>query len=213
MIVIEHGINSSQRRQSQMAQKHLNSSDTQQRSSEAETWNKLSSFRKEKTSTNGSQSIVSYLPRKANIAVDFFNQVNMLYSTVTEFCSPTACPTMSAGQRYEYLWADPTPNKSRGEPLKMSAPEYVDTLMTYIQSRIDDEATFPSKIGAPFPRGFMDVVKTIWRRLFRVYAHVYCEHFSVIVGLGLESHLNTSFKHFVLFAKQFEYPVLGYRLI
>ena len=116
---------------------------------------------------------------------------------------------MSAGQRYEYLWADPTPsNKSsttRGEPLKMSAPEYVDTLMTYIQSRIDDEATFPSKIGVPFPKQFLTVVKTIWRRLFRVYAHVYCEHFTVIVGLGLESHLNTSFKHFVLIAKQFEY--------
>jgi MOB kinase activator 1 len=136
----------------------------------------------------------------------------MLYSTVTEFCSPTACPTMSAGQRYEYLWADPPPTKStpnapaaRTEPLKMSAPEYVDTLMTYIQSRIDDEATFPSKIGAPFPKQFGSVVRTIWRRLFRVYAHVYCEHFSVIVGLGLESHLNTSFKHFVLFAKEFEY--------
>jgi len=139
--------------------------------------------------------------------VDFFNQVNMLYSTVTEFCSPTACPTMSAGQRYEYLWADPPPMKGtaqRSEPLKMSAPEYVDTLMTYIQSRIDDEATFPSKIGAPFPKPFGSVVRTIWRRLFRVYAHVYCEHFSVIVGLGLESHLNTSFKHFVLFAKEFE---------
>lgn len=107
-------------------------------------------------------------------AVDFFNQVNMLYSTVTEFCSPIACPTMSAGQRYEYLWADPTPTpgKPRGEPLKMSAPEYVDTLMTYIQSRIDDEATFPSKIGAPFPKQFGVVVRTIWRRLFRVYAHV-----------------------------------------
>lgn len=143
----------------------------------------------------------------------------MLYSTVTEFCSPTACPTMSAGQRYEYLWADPLPSSSpskstskhasgagavRGEPLKMSAPEYVDTLMTYIQSRIDDEATFPSKIGVPFPKTFLGVVKTIWRRLFRVYAHVYCEHFSVIVGLGLESHLNTSFKHFVLFAKEFQ---------
>ena len=87
----------------------------------------------------------------------------------------------------------------------MSAPEYVDTLMTYIQTRIDDETTFPSKIGVPFPRGFQGVVKTIWRRLFRVYAHVYCEHFSVIVGLGLESHLNTSFKHFVLFAKEFQY--------
>ena len=111
---------------------------------------------------------------------------------------------MSAGQRYEYLWADPA-RSATSEPLKMSAPEYVDTLMTYIQSRIDDEATFPSKLGVPFPKSFAAVVRTIWRRLFRVYAHVYCEHFSVVVGLGLESHLNTSFKHFVLFAKHYEY--------
>jgi MOB kinase activator 1 len=129
----------------------------------------------------------------------------MLYSTITEFCSPTACPTMSAGQRYEYLWADPSRTTPGSEPLKMSAPEYVDTLMTYIQSRIDDEGTFPAKLGVPFPKGFGGTVRTIWRRLFRVYAHVYCEHFSVVVGLGLESHLNTSFKHFVLFAKEFEY--------
>ena len=113
---------------------------------------------------------------------------------------------MSAGHRFEYLWADPQPGSSgRSEPLTMSAPQYVDTLMTYIQSRIDDESTFPSRIGAPFPKQFGVVVRTIWRRLFRVYAHVYCEHFTVIVGLGLESHLNTSFKHFVLFAKEFEY--------
>lgn len=32
-------------------------------------------------------------------AVDFYNQINMLYGTVTEFCTPTECPVMSAGSR------------------------------------------------------------------------------------------------------------------
>jgi hypothetical protein len=32
------------------------------------------------------------------------------------------------------------------------------------------------------------------RRLFRVYAHVYCSHFDKIVALGAEAHLNTAFK-------------------
>lgn len=31
------------------------------------------------------------------IAVDFFNQINMLYGTITEFCTPEECPVMSAG--------------------------------------------------------------------------------------------------------------------
>lgn len=32
-------------------------------------------------------------------AVDFFNQVNILYGTLMEFCTPTTCPTMSAGPK------------------------------------------------------------------------------------------------------------------
>jgi hypothetical protein len=31
--------------------------------------------------------------------VDFFNQVNMLYGTVTEFCTAQTCPSMSAGPK------------------------------------------------------------------------------------------------------------------
>ncbi|KAL6035267.1 hypothetical protein STEG23_032048 [Scotinomys teguina] len=32
--------------------------------------------------------------------VDFFNQINMLYGTITEFCTEASCPVMSAGPRY-----------------------------------------------------------------------------------------------------------------
>lgn len=32
--------------------------------------------------------------------MDFFNQINMLYGTITEFCTPQACPVMSAGPKY-----------------------------------------------------------------------------------------------------------------
>lgn len=35
--------------------------------------------------------------------------------------------------------------------------------------------------------------------MFRVYAHIYCHHYAVIRELGLEQHLNTSLKHYVLF--------------
>lgn len=53
--------------------------------------------------------------------------------------------------------------------------------------------------GAPFPANFRDVVKTIFKRLFRVYAHIYHTHFQKIVSLKEEAHLNTCFKHFILF--------------
>ncbi|XP_034129343.1 MOB kinase activator-like 3 isoform X4 [Drosophila guanche] len=38
--------------------------------------------------------------------VDFFNRINLIYGTVSEFCDESTCPTMSGGSRYEYLWAD-----------------------------------------------------------------------------------------------------------
>ncbi|KAJ8318552.1 hypothetical protein KUTeg_003643 [Tegillarca granosa] len=41
--------------------------------------------------------------------VDFFNQINMLYGTITEFCTEETCPVMSAGPKYEYhlgRWTD-----------------------------------------------------------------------------------------------------------
>lgn len=76
----------------------------------------------------------------------------------------------------------------------MSAPEYVDYLMTWVQNQLDDESIFPSKIGVPFPKNFQMLVKNIFKRLFRVYAHIYHSHFPKIVSLGEEAHLNTSFK-------------------
>ena len=32
-------------------------------------------------------------------AVDFFNQINMLYGTITDHCTTESCPVMSAGPK------------------------------------------------------------------------------------------------------------------
>lgn len=58
-------------------------------------------------------------------------------------------------------------------------------------------------IGVPFPKNFLTIAKTILKRLFRVYAHIYHQHFSEVVQLGEEAHLNTSFKHFIFFVQVF----------
>ncbi|KAJ6746523.1 MOB KINASE ACTIVATOR-LIKE 2A-RELATED [Salix koriyanagi] len=143
--------------------------------------------------------------------VDFFNQVNILYGTLTEFCTSANCPTMTAGPKYEYRWADGVAIK---KPIEVSASKYVEYLMDWIEAQLDDELIFPQKKrifvfnsdvlqGAPFPPNFQDVVRTIFKRSFRVYAHIYHSHFQKIVSLKEEAHLNTCFKHFVLFAWEF----------
>lgn len=45
--------------------------------------------------------------------------------------------------------------------IKVSAPEYVDYLMTWVQNQLDDETIFPSKIGVPFPKNFQQIVKNV----------------------------------------------------
>lgn len=132
--------------------------------------------------------------------VDFYNQINMLYGTITEFCSPKSCPRMLATEEYEYLWQDGTKYK---RPTKMSAPDYIENLMNWIQAYLEDENIFPTKMGKDFSKDAPQVFRNILKRLFRVYAHIYCHHFDQVDALGILPHLNTSLKHFVLFSNQF----------
>eukprot|EP00696_Hemimastix_kukwesjijk_P019584 gnl/Hemi2/8908_TR3084_c0_g1_i1.p3 gnl/Hemi2/8908_TR3084_c0_g1~~gnl/Hemi2/8908_TR3084_c0_g1_i1.p3 ORF type:complete len:265 (+),score=62.17 gnl/Hemi2/8908_TR3084_c0_g1_i1:1195-1989(+) len=133
--------------------------------------------------------------------VDFFNQINLLYGSITEFCNPSSCPIMSAGPAYEYFWADGQEIK---KAIPVSAPQYVDYLMSWIQNQLDDESLFPSQFGVPFPPSFRNIIKNITKRLFRVYAHIYHSHFDTVVNLGIVAHLNTCFKHFAYFIQTFD---------
>jgi MOB kinase activator 1 len=72
-----------------------------------------------------------------------------------------------------------------------------------VETQLNDEHIFPLQLGTPFPKNFQSVVKVIFKRLFRVYAHIYHSHFQKIVGLGAEAHLNTCSKHFILFVLEF----------
>ncbi|EAR84302.1 Mps one binder kinase activator-like protein (macronuclear) [Tetrahymena thermophila SB210] len=133
--------------------------------------------------------------------IEFYNEISILYGTLMEFCTPEACPIMSAGPKYEYLWAD---GQNVRTPLKVSASEYIDYLMTWVETQINNESLFPCQIGVPFPKNFLSVIKVIFKRLFRVYAHIYHSHFQHIMSLGLEYHLNTCFKHFIYFIDEFD---------
>lgn len=64
--------------------------------------------------------------------------------------------------------------------------------------------TLGASTGVPFPANFQATVKSILRRLFRVYAHIYNHHFAQICALSLEAHLNTSYRHFLLFVNEFQ---------
>eukprot|EP00478_Filoreta_tenera_P001896 GABV01001937.1.p1 GENE.GABV01001937.1~~GABV01001937.1.p1 ORF type:complete len:177 (+),score=25.60 GABV01001937.1:142-672(+) len=74
--------------------------------------------------------------------VHFFNAASMVYGTCSEFCTNESCPVMSAGARYEYLWADGVRVK---KPVKVSAPQYIDYLFNWIDDQISDPNLFPRR--------------------------------------------------------------------
>ena len=135
--------------------------------------------------------------------VDFHTQINMLYSTITLLCSPTSCPKMSAGEKYEYLWQDSRNPKYR-KPAKVSAPEYIENLLNWVSAVLQDPRYFPTELGVEFGDGARPMFQKILKRLFRVYAHIYYHHINQITELQLQPHLNTSLKHFALFCNEFQ---------
>jgi MOB kinase activator 1 len=58
-------------------------------------------------------------------------------------------------------------------------------------------------VSGAFPKNFETEVRTILKRMFRVYAHIYHSHLPHIKSVGSEAHLNTCFKHFVYFVGEF----------
>uniref|UniRef100_A0A9L0TUW3 MOB kinase activator 3A n=1 Tax=Equus caballus TaxID=9796 RepID=A0A9L0TUW3_HORSE len=75
--------------------------------------------------------------------VDFFNRVNLIYGTISDGCTERSCPIMSGGPKYEYRWQDE--HRFR-KPTALSAPQYMDLLMDWIEVQINNEDVFPTNV-------------------------------------------------------------------
>ncbi|GJQ84536.1 hypothetical protein Trydic_g20032 [Trypoxylus dichotomus] len=126
----------------------------------------------------------------ASHTMALFDHVNLVYGTVSEFCTTTGCPDMTGPSQRTYLWFD-----EKGKKTRVAAPQYIDYVMTFIQKTISDENIFPTKYANEFPSSFESIVRKIIRLLFHVVAHLYAAHFKEVVLLGLHSHLNLTFAH------------------
>ncbi|XP_057580221.1 MOB kinase activator 3B isoform X1 [Hippopotamus amphibius kiboko] len=131
--------------------------------------------------------------------VDFFNRINLIYGTICEFCTERTCPVMSGGPKYEYRWQDDLKYK---KPTALPAPQYMNLLMDWIEVQINNEDIFPTCVGVPFPKNFLQICKKILCRLFRVFVHVYIHHFDRVIVMGAEAHVNTCYKHFYYFVTE-----------
>jgi len=137
-------------------------------------------------------------------AVEIYKEIEFIYGILKDYCTKKSCPSMTAGQRFEYLWAD---GEKYITPVMLPAPEYVKKLMVWVQKCLDpyEEKMKAGRAGDyASNRVWRKAVKNIFKRLFRVYAHIYHSHMKVIEELGVIKHLNTSFKRFIYFVREFK---------
>jgi len=137
-------------------------------------------------------------------AVEIYKEIEFIYGVLKDYCTKDSCSSMTAGRRFEYLWAD---GDKYVQPVKLPASEYVKMLMVWVQHGLEPYA---QKIKAGTAgdyradREWRKTLRNIFKRLFRVYAHIYHSHMKVVKDLGVSKHVNTSLKRFVFFVHEFK---------
>jgi len=139
--------------------------------------------------------------------VDFYNCASLIFGQLNG-CTDLNCPKMTAGKLFDFLYRcdlDPKTGKKdkKQKPEDLSAPQYIKRSFDWMQELLDNEAMFPTNSEVPFPKNFQKVVKAIFKKLLRIYAHLVYDHFKQITALGLEAHVNSSLKHFLYFVIEF----------
>lgn len=131
--------------------------------------------------------------------IDFLQRVETLYSSCSLFCTSDTCPLFNAGPKYCYFWIDEDSSNS----VQVSAPEYFDALKRYIKRNLKNKSLFPKKITGEFSTKAFKVLKTSFRRLFRILAHLYVCHFQDISNLQEMQFfeiMNTILAHYTNFS-------------
>ena len=133
--------------------------------------------------------------------VEFLHRMELLYTSCSLFCTTDTCPMFNAGPQYIYAWEDTDSSVT----IQVSAPEYFSNLKRYIKRCLQDPSLIPSESWVKMSDEQHDVLKTCYRRLFRILAHLYICHFENISSIkepNIVQIMNTILAHYSHFAIQ-----------
>jgi len=104
------------------------------------------------------------------------------YLAIAEDCTSESCATLSAGHQYEYRWRD----VETGDVVNIGATSYMHFLFEWTES-ISETQNLSNNVQS--------LSADVARRLFRVYAHIFHEHYNHICSLGLSSEFDARLIH------------------
>jgi MOB kinase activator 1 len=125
---------------------------------------------------------------------DFFDSLSLLVgvAAAADEGSPRLEPGFGFPPGYEYLWMDPRTRR----PIKCSGPDYIDHVLEWVSSVLNDARLFPAPGTAAsgpeaYPPGFEKTAKAVFKRLFRIFAILYTHYYQRMDAMGAVAHLNT----------------------
>lgn len=130
----------------------------------------------------------------------FYNAACFILGTTMDICTLDSCTVMNAGPNFEFLWLDPD-SVLYNKPTKVSASLYNNLAFDWIEKKLSDPVFFPT--NGEFPLDFRQKLSPIFKRLFRMYAHLYHSHFKQLKEAHMEATLNLCFKHISYFIINF----------
>lgn len=161
----------------------------------------------------------------AKKTLGLWNEVRLLVGLVTannDCCTAERCPAMSAGRSTVYEWPDaddhcivpmtidsededPPRQDGREQATAGSrppAPVYMERVVERVRRLLSDRQLIPED-GRRFPENFLPAMQEVQQLLFHCFAHVYRHHLDFIRAQDLEAEVNVSFRHWLLFVREF----------
>ncbi|CAL6041145.1 Mob1-like_protein [Hexamita inflata] len=128
---------------------------------------------------------------------EFVEQTEAFFNIVKEECNSAAtCDIMQAGLRNSYYLWD-TDSKQN-----VKASCYCEKVLVWTTQQLQNEQLFAETEN--LPKDFLKQVKKIYQRVFRVWAHIYVNHYANLIKQGCDVLFQQALMQLIEFCSKYQ---------
>eukprot|EP00007_Cunea_sp_BSH-02190019_P003726 CAMPEP_0174236740 /NCGR_PEP_ID=MMETSP0417-20130205/5774_1 /TAXON_ID=242541 /ORGANISM="Mayorella sp, Strain BSH-02190019" /LENGTH=1527 /DNA_ID=CAMNT_0015315423 /DNA_START=44 /DNA_END=4627 /DNA_ORIENTATION=- len=120
----------------------------------------------------------------ANV-IHLFRVTSLFFATIKDQCTSNTCPKMDGSAEIQYKWS-----VGGGNAHSMPASEYIEKLGRWFLNHIThpDLFDFDQYTTSSSRKRITSILQMLYKRVFRVYAHIYYHHWTRIKAFSVTDH-------------------------